>query len=59
MTHLRGMEITYMPGCRMSISQHCYILAKFTIANYNAVPTPQVKSNFLMTGNTNVYVQCV
>ncbi|GMF31986.1 unnamed protein product [Phytophthora fragariaefolia] len=60
--HLLGMEITYVPGRRLTISQKGYcekILARFKMQNCKPVPTPQVKGNFPMPGNPDVEPVCV
>ncbi|CAI5716670.1 unnamed protein product [Peronospora effusa] len=56
------MEISYIPGCRMSITQHGYIekiLTRFKMTNCKPVPTPQVQGNFLMPENPDVEPVCV
>ncbi|CAI5728216.1 unnamed protein product [Peronospora farinosa] len=60
--HLLGMEISYMLGCRMSITQHGYmekILTRFKMTKCKPVPTPQVQGNFPMPGNPDVEPVCV
>lgn len=60
--HLLGMEITYVRGHMLTISQKGYcekILTKFKMQNCKPVPTPQVKGNFPMPGNPEVEPVCV
>ena len=60
--HLLGMEISYLPGCMMSISQRTYIekiLAQFKMEKCKPVLTPQVQGSFPMPGNPDVKFLCV
>ncbi|KAE9002116.1 hypothetical protein PR003_g18342 [Phytophthora rubi] len=60
--HLLGMEITYVPGHVLMISQKGYtekILARCKMDKCKPVPTPQVKGNFPMPGDPKRESVCV
>ncbi|KAG2971690.1 hypothetical protein PC123_g26694 [Phytophthora cactorum] len=60
--HLLGMEITYVPGCMLTIFQKGYtekILVRCKMDKCKPVPTPLVKGNFPMPGDPDVKPMCV
>ncbi|OWZ03493.1 Transposable element [Phytophthora megakarya] len=60
--HLLGMEITYVLGTTLTISEKGYcekVLQKCKIDKCKPVPTPQVKDNFPIPGNPEVEAVCV
>ncbi|KAE8962729.1 hypothetical protein PF011_g29275 [Phytophthora fragariae] len=53
-SHLLSMEIKYVPGQFLSISQRGYIgriLERFKMANCKATPIPQAKGDFPLPGD--------
>ncbi|KAE9001680.1 hypothetical protein PR002_g17848 [Phytophthora rubi] len=61
-SHLLSMEIRYVPGKMLSISQRGYVaqlLERFKMAKCKAVPTPQVKGNFPLPGDPDKEPVCV
>ncbi|POM62801.1 polyprotein [Phytophthora palmivora] len=57
-SHLLAMEITYVSGISISISQR-QLLERFKMASCKAVSTPQVKGNFLCPGGPDRETVCV
>jgi hypothetical protein len=61
-SHLLSMEIKYVPGQSISISQRGYIgriLERFKMADCKAMPTPQAKGNFPLPGDPDREAVCV
>ncbi|KAE9017120.1 hypothetical protein PR003_g23404 [Phytophthora rubi] len=61
-SHLLSMEIKYVPGQSLSISQRGYIgrvLERFKMADCKAMPTPQAKGNFPLPGDPDREAVCV
>ncbi|GMF51860.1 unnamed protein product [Phytophthora fragariaefolia] len=61
-SHLLSIEIKYVPGKMLSISQCGYIgrlLERFKMANCKALPTPQAKGNFPLPGDPDREAVCV
>ncbi|KAE9283969.1 hypothetical protein PR003_g26983 [Phytophthora rubi] len=61
-SHLLSMEIKYVPGKMLSISQRGYIdqlLDGFKMSKCKAVPTPQAKGNFPLPGDPDKEPVCV
>ncbi|KAE9262091.1 hypothetical protein PR003_g33669, partial [Phytophthora rubi] len=61
-SHLLSMEIKYVPGQFLSISQRGYIgriLERFKMANCKATPTPQAKGDFPLPGDPDRETVCI
>ncbi|KAE8889902.1 hypothetical protein PF003_g25947 [Phytophthora fragariae] len=61
-SHLLSMEIKYVPGQFLSISQRGYIgriLERFKMANCKATPTPQAKGDFPLPGDPGRETVCI
>ncbi|KAE9021522.1 hypothetical protein PR002_g12226 [Phytophthora rubi] len=61
-SHLLSMEIKYVPGQSLYISQRGYIgrvLERFKMADCKAMPTPQAKGNFPLPGDPDREAVCV
>ncbi|KAE8910655.1 hypothetical protein PF005_g16141 [Phytophthora fragariae] len=61
-SHLLLMEIKYVPGKMLSISQRGYIdqlLERFKMSKCKAVPTPQATGNFPLLGDPDKEPVCM